>query len=165
MSADILTSASFPHGTPDGFRNGCHGSHCPAPIACRDVHRRYAGDYTFRTQVDAGMTLTQILDAEQTAREAVITARREAIREAARIRHNTNRRRARDGRTTAQKRSPDGTPRTPQQIEIHRLHALGYTDTQIGHAMGKNRHQVTGIRAYLRLAPNKAPVETTGASL
>lgn len=165
MSADIITSASFPHGTPDGFRSGCHGSHCPAPIACRDVHRRYAGDYTFRTQVDAGMTLTHILDAEQAAREAAITARREATREAARIRHNTNRRRARDGRTPTPKRSPDGTPRTPARIEIHRLHALGYTDTQIGHAMGKDRHQVTGIRAYLHLTANTAPVENAGASL
>ncbi len=37
----------FPHGTPDGHRAGCRTSACPAALPCRDVYRRYAGDYSF----------------------------------------------------------------------------------------------------------------------
>lgn len=57
MSAADLLDDGFPHGTLDGYREGCRGSHCAAPIACRDVYRRYSGDAEFRRLIDSGNTL------------------------------------------------------------------------------------------------------------
>ena len=42
------------HGSVAGYRSGCRGSQCPAPVACREVHRRYNGDVEFRRRIDAG---------------------------------------------------------------------------------------------------------------
>lgn len=51
-----LLDDSFPHGTPRGYADGCRGAACPAVISCRDVHRRYSGDWGFRKLVDAGLS-------------------------------------------------------------------------------------------------------------
>jgi HAMP domain-containing protein len=69
-TADRL-SDDFPHGTVDGYRAGCRTSACPAALPCRDVYRRYAGDYVFRRLVDAGVPLAEILDREAEEREAI----------------------------------------------------------------------------------------------
>lgn len=158
MNADIITDISFPHGTPEGFRSGCHGSHCPSVIPCRDVYLRYVGDWGFRRRLDAGETASQVVawereQAEEAARAAK-EAREAAIRDAARERHNKARR-------TAQKsfaKKGDGIPRTDLQIEVHRLHGEGLTDREIADAIGtKTRVQVKSIRTYLTLAPNLKP--------
>ena len=62
MHAFDLIDDSFPHGTPEGFRQGCRGSACPAPLSCRAVNTRYSGDFTFRRLIDSGMRLEEILE-------------------------------------------------------------------------------------------------------
>lgn len=89
MSADILSTPGFPHGTPDGFRAGCRGSHCPAVVACRVVHRRYQGDFRFRRLFDAGFSLERIAEveeAEQVEAEVAARAARIAARAVKRVR-------------------------------------------------------------------------------
>lgn len=66
-SADLLED-SFPHGSVDGYRDGCRGALCPAVISCRDVHRRYCGDFSFKKAIDAGATLEEILQRDREAR-------------------------------------------------------------------------------------------------
>lgn len=67
MTADILTTAGFPHGTPTGYRLGCRSSWCPADTSCRVVHRRYQGDFGFRRMFDAGESVARILELEAEA--------------------------------------------------------------------------------------------------
>jgi hypothetical protein len=59
----------FPHGTPDGYRAGCRGGVCPAPMPCRDVYTRHCGDYGFRRRFDAGVPLAEIV-AQDAAEQA-----------------------------------------------------------------------------------------------
>jgi hypothetical protein len=80
-TADRLTD-DFPHGTPDGHRFGCRTSACPAPLPCRDVYRRHAGDYSFRRLFDAGVPLADIVAAEDSARADVERRDRAANRAA-----------------------------------------------------------------------------------
>ncbi|TFD27482.1 hypothetical protein [Cryobacterium cryoconiti] len=58
MSTLDLYSDDFPHGTPDGFEQGCRGSACPNQttdaMTCRKAHMRYQGDYQYRKAIDAG---------------------------------------------------------------------------------------------------------------
>lgn len=173
MTADIITDATYPHGTPEGYTNGCRGSHCPAKIACRNVHLRYSGDYAFRKLIDTGITATQIIEREeaeaeaeriraQEAAQAAKDAQKAHTRELARIRHNEARRTKRATQRAGTKKG-DGIARTPLQVEISRLHGLKLTDTQIAEHLGKKRNQVKGVRLYLHLPPNPAPA-TTGAS-
>lgn len=173
MNANIITDATFPHGTPQGFGLGCHGSHCPSTVSCRDVHTKYAGDYTYRRLIDQGNTSQDIHDAEQAAHaqraaeaHAARKAEQAATREAARQRHNANRRRARGTRTgvTGAKKG-DGVARTPLQLEIARMHRDGMTDLQMAAELGKTRNQVKGVRLYLLLTPNPAPATTGAPSL
>ncbi|MGC5225177.1 hypothetical protein ACPW96_21620 [Micromonospora sp. DT81.3] len=80
---DILDD-SFPHGTPGGFAAGCRGAACPALITCRELHKRYSGDWTFKRLVDAGVSLEEILSREAAERAGI----RERDRSAARtVRH------------------------------------------------------------------------------
>jgi len=79
---DIIDD-SFPHGTPRGYADGCRSAACPAVISCRDVHRRYSGDWGFRKLVDAGLSLEEILAKEAADKAA---ARERARAAAARAR-------------------------------------------------------------------------------
>lgn len=155
MNADILYSADFPHGTPAGFVKGCHGSHCPAVIPCRDVYRRYNGDYAFRRMIDAGLDLNIILIREQEAARAALDAER-AARRAKRHRRNPD---AAQARTTGRTRRPfktNGEPSTPLQYEVVRWHSQGLTDGQIADKVGKSRDQVRASRRWLGLPANLA---------
>lgn len=81
MSALDLLDDSFPHGTPEGFRAGCRGGACPAPLSCRAVNTRYSGDFTFRRLIDSGMPLDEILDRDATERAGIRDRDRAAERE------------------------------------------------------------------------------------
>lgn len=135
MTADILFSTSFPHGTRDGYHAGCRGSRCPAAIACRDVHRRYAGDYAFARMIDDGMTLEQIVTAEQEAAAEARAAER-AARKVKRV--------ARPFRI-------DRRPNTDLQRAVHDLHSQGLTDAEIGAKLGKTRDHIAKVRQWLQL--------------
>jgi hypothetical protein len=78
-AADMLED-SFPHGTPDGYANGCRGAHCPSVMSCRDVYSRYKGDWGFKRAIDAGTPLEEILRREAAAREGVEARDRAAAR-------------------------------------------------------------------------------------
>lgn len=82
MRTAELIGDQFPHGTVDGHRGGCRTSACPAPMACRDVYRRYAGDFSFRRLLDAGVPLADIVAQETAAREVSALGDRAANRAA-----------------------------------------------------------------------------------
>lgn len=71
MRAADRLGDDFPHGTVDGYRGGCRDANCPAPLACRDVYRRYSGDYSFRRLVDQGIPLEDILAREDEERAGI----------------------------------------------------------------------------------------------
>lgn len=79
MSVFDLLADGFPHGTVEGFNQGCRGSQCPAVIQCRVVQLRYAGDYGFRKRLDAGMSVDEIVAAERVD-AAVAVERVRAVR-------------------------------------------------------------------------------------
>lgn len=160
MSADILSDPTHPHGTSEGYRLGCRGSHCPAPITCREFHVRYQGDYTFRKQVDAGASAADIIaaDQERAAQDA------EAERKARRARGGP-----RAGASVGDRRGAANRARAGESALIPRdtLSALlkeGLTDRQIADRLGFERRQVTGTRnaAGLPRNPdrNRRPVRT-----
>lgn len=60
----MKTGEHIDHGTISGWQQGCRTNHCPSPITCRDLRTRYMGDYSFRKQIDAGLTVEQIHEAE-----------------------------------------------------------------------------------------------------
>lgn len=143
MNADIITAIDYPHGTAQGYRDGCHGSHCPSEVTCRTVHTRYNGDWAFRRQIESGMTPHEIVTIEhaqaQEAEEAERAQRSTETREAARERHNATRRANRAANLI------------PQAVLIprHTLRELlnqGLTDREIGDKLGLTRRQVTGAR-------------------
>ena len=144
MSADILYNPTIPHGSVDGYRAGCRSGRCPAPMSCRDVRRRYAGDYAFARMVDDGMTVEQIIAAEQAAAEAARLAERAARR---------TKRVARPYRI-------DRTPTTELQIAVHKLHGQGMTDAEIGVELGKTRGHIKTVRHWLRLPTIKRKTVT-----
>ncbi|MBT2485792.1 MULTISPECIES: hypothetical protein [unclassified Microbacterium] len=103
MNADIITDTTFPHGTTQGFEQGCTTGHCPSDVSCKTVFTRFHGDYAFWKQINAGKTPMEYVaeerkQAQETA-DADLRAKRDArasqsteTREAARERHNANRR-------------------------------------------------------------------------
>lgn len=202
MSSNIIHDPSFPHGKY-GYILGCHGSHCPADVACRDVHLRYSGDFAFRRLIDAGHTPADIIKAEQEALQQAQDARKHATRVHVPKVPRKTRTQAPAGQhassyTTAIRRhhaqgmldheisAATGlgrrqvttirnaiglTPnRTINNETVRRLHADGYTDTQIAQHINHirkrtvNRRAVAAVRLRLGLTPNPAPVNTTGAS-
>jgi hypothetical protein len=82
VSALDLLVDGFPHGTKAGYDGGCRTANCPAPLACRDFVRRYAGDFAFRRLIDAGMTAAEVIALEHA--EANTTVDRERAAEVAR---------------------------------------------------------------------------------
>jgi len=61
MTAVDLLSDSFPHGTKEGYEQGCRGGWCPSKNAggdsCVQASIRYRGDWEYRKAVDAGLPL------------------------------------------------------------------------------------------------------------
>jgi DNA-binding CsgD family transcriptional regulator len=154
-TAATLYAPGFPHGTVDGYRRGCHGSVCGALIACRDVYRRYQGDFTFRRQIDADVPVEEIYARDAAAADAA----RESDKAAARV----ERRRAAAAKRPKQPR-PAGAPRAARTLtgptalerhgdEITRLHAEGLSDQMIARDMGMSRSRVAQLRRALGLAP------------
>jgi transposase len=137
MNADIITDTTYPHGTTEGFTKGCHGSHCPAPMACRDVLVRYNGDFAFRRQINAGMTPAEIVAAETP--EPPVRARKPA----------------------PAPKTPARKPRPSQRAsgsdhanQVRELHGQGMLDKDIAAQIGIGRRTVTNIRDALGLAPH-----------
>lgn len=176
MNADIIHDTNYPHGTIEGFKDGCTTNHCPSDVSCATVHTRWAGDWAFHRQFESGMTPIEIVTLErkqaQEAAEAAHAAekaeraqRSAETREAARERHNATRR---------AKRAANLIPQTAL-VPRHQLRELvnqGLTDREIGERLGLTRRQIAGARntAGLERNPDKtwrtkttAPV-TTGAS-
>lgn len=164
MSADILSNPTFPHGTKAGFQSGCHGSHCPGVMTCRDVHTRYQGDYAFRKLIDAGATPEQIVDQErrtakaaEEAAQAALAAKRSRTQVQARERANAAGKEARAARR-ATPRTP-GEARTDLQRQVVEYHSRGLTDREIGERIGRTRDQASATRFHLGLKAN--PGKTT----
>jgi hypothetical protein len=103
--ASTLLDDSYPHGTLEGSRRGCRGSHCPAKISCANVRIRYGSDYAFAKRIDNGWTLDQIIAAEN----AAATAERERERAAARA--TRDRQRARTPKLTEPKPTAERAPK------------------------------------------------------
>lgn len=91
MSTLDLFDDSFPHGTPDGYRRGCKTIACPALIPCRTAHTRYSGDYTFARMIDAGMSLSEILEQDAAAKEGIHQRDSAAARQQQRVAAPTHR--------------------------------------------------------------------------
>lgn len=143
MSSSILHDPTFPHGTPDGFREGCAGSACPAPVPCRAVHMRYNGDYGFRKRIDAGEPAVDIIEAEKATAAAVKRAEAAAER-AARLRVKK-----------VKKPKPATSPRVWFPYgELRAMHAAGLTDTDMMSRLGKSRQSVGDARRKLGLPAN-----------
>lgn len=145
MNSTIIHDPTFPHGGKYGYILGCTGSHCPAKVACRDVHRRYVGDFAFRRLIDSGMTAADIIAAEheahRIAQDALKKPRRTVTakppRKALRI-------------------DPVAIRDTPHADTIRQLHATGMLDAEIGRQIGLGRRQVTTLRDGLGLKPNRS---------
>lgn len=164
MNANILHDTSFPHGTPDGFKQGCHGSHCPSEVSCRTVHTRWAGDWAFRRQLHEGMTPIEIVTAEQDqAREAA-----EAARKAKRARPGVRTSGTANDRRASANKARAGTQALIPRDELRRLLDEGLTDREIADLLGLERRQVTGTRnnAGWERNPdtNRRPTRTTPAT-
>lgn len=147
MNADMITSTSFPHGTPDGYMQGCHGAHCPAPLACRDVHRRHSGDWQFRKQYDSGVPLEDIIAVELDRARLVAEAEKAARRRRPGPRATASRV---DGRAAANKARGEARARIPR-TKLRGLLNEGLTDRQIAERLSTpdapvDRRQVTGAR-------------------
>lgn len=140
MNADIITSVTFPHGTPAGYLNGCRGSHCPSVLSCRDVHRRHSGDFTFRRMFDAGASVAEIVAQEEAAARAVLEAEKAARRRrpGPRAKASSTDRRAAANRARSK-------PLIPRD-QLAQLLAEGLTDRQIAERFGLERRQVTHTR-------------------
>ena len=95
----------FPHGTPRGFTEGCRGAACPALISCRDIHTRYAGDWSFKRLIDAGTPIEEIIARENAERDGV----RERDRAATRADRHAEARTTRTTRARAAQRKPSST--------------------------------------------------------
>lgn len=88
MSAADRLEDGFPHGTREGYDQGCRGSHCPAVddgfLSCAQARTRYQSDYAYRKRVDAGLAPAELAEvdereaAEQRAKLAAARANRVA---------------------------------------------------------------------------------------
>ncbi|ALJ20393.1 response regulator transcription factor [Microbacterium sp. No. 7] len=168
MSATLTILELDVHGTPAGWRGGCRGAHCPAPVSCRDVYRRYSGDYGFRRRVDAGETPAQVI-AEEIAEAAAVrerdreAARREKAQAAAAAREKT---RKAEQRTRPPKREPKPQAPCPEprataiRDALTRLHADGRTDAEIADELDVARHTIAHARRKVGLPANRLTRET-----
>ncbi len=162
MSAAALFDQSVPHGTPDGYQKGCRGSHCPAPVPCRDVYFRYAGDYGFRKALDAGMTAVEVVEAEREHAERLAEAARQG--RGARPVVRTAAVSVGDRRPAANRARAGAAALIPRDT-LRALLGEGLTDRQIADRLGLERRQVTRTRntAGFERNPdrNRRPVTTS----
>lgn len=67
MSSSDLFIEGYPHGTPQGYDDGCRGAVCPAGIeyglSCKIAKQKSRGDYQYQQLVKKGATLAEIADA------------------------------------------------------------------------------------------------------
>lgn len=88
MKALDLMADGFPHGTKEGYAQGCRGGSCigvmEVGISCSTAQTRYQGDYGFRKRVDAGMSPAEIVAADREEAAAAAEARAAARSEARR---------------------------------------------------------------------------------
>ena len=136
--------AGFPHGTVAGYRAGCTGSQCGAPVACRDVYTRYQGDWGFKRKVDAGVPVAEIFAAEEAEREAQ-RAREKELRRQEHLAALKERKKAKGAGQPGAAMIATHTP------EITRLHAEGKNDVEISEAIGMSRAWVGKVRRQLGL--------------
>lgn len=149
MSYTLELLTTVQHGTPDGYRAGCHGSaaSCGAPVSCADVYTRYQGDWSFRRRVDAGEVPADIVAQEvadlEAQRQRDKAANRKAKADAAREHE------AREQRKTA----PVVAPSMVEQIgdDVRRMHADGMTVAAIAVALKVSPMTVSRVRAALGL--------------
>lgn len=153
MSAFDQLDDSFPHGSVEGHRAGCRGRICPAPMSCSDVYQRYCGDYSFRRQIDAGVTAAEIFENEREEREGVAARDRAAQRAEAERRLQAAPKRAPRQRSAAV---------AEKHAEVARLHGQGMTDPQIASALGMSRPWVGKVRSELELPAVTRPGMPTG---
>jgi len=117
-TATALFDPEFPHGTVQGFNDGCRGGQCPAAMECRTVHMRYSGDYSFRKRIDAGMSVSEIVELEVAAAAegvSLVAAARRAEREAQRVA------KPRVERATRKPRVERATPEEREQRRVERI--------------------------------------------
>jgi hypothetical protein len=159
VSADILSDPTHPHGTVPGFTKGCRGAHCPAPVACREVHSRYKGDFAFRKAMDSGLTAAEVVAQERAAADEARRAAREAAAAARRPKAKVR---------AAPKPKVRRAATTPFQRDVERLVTVErMTDNQTGDALDKTREQVASVRKYLGIPANherRQPLATAGVS-
>lgn len=157
MSAIDLLEDSFPHGALDGHLQGCKTAHCPAPISCTDMKRRYDSDWSFRKRVDGGWTAAEL--AVQDIADAVAARDTE---KAARRAEKAAERGERAPRLTAAKpklarpvsdHPRGGIPSKPwtaaELAELRELNKAGKSDAQIGEAIDRSPRSVWAKRDEL----------------
>lgn len=137
MNADIITDTTYPHGTVEGFENGCTTGHCPGEVSCKTVFTRYMGDWAFRRQINEGVTPAEIIAKEALEQPAI--ARKPA----------------------PAPKTPTRKPKTPQRRtgsahaeQVRELHGKGMLDKEIADQIGIGRRTVTNIRDNLGLTPH-----------
>ena len=160
MSTTLTLLESDVHGTVAGYRAGCKGSACAGTVACRDVYRRYVGDFAFARRVDAGESPAAIIAEEEAEAEAV----RARDKAAARAERAASMRAARPPKP----RRPPGAPRVVRaprtsrvtaaeqhSAEVARLHAEGLMDVEIARQLGIARSTVGRLRRALGLETHR----------
>jgi len=180
VSAADLLEDTFPHGTMDGYRQGCKTGHCPAPITCTVVRTRYAADWAFRKRVDAGWTVAQLAAADKAEAEQRKQAEREAnrrIREQVKAEKRAAAKAAeqrpwttravragtRDDRGRTRKTNRLSTPFTAAEVAIIRArNAEGVSDVKIGRELGRNTGSVWAKRTELGIAAIPTPALVHG---
>lgn len=147
MTAADMLEDSFPHGTMNGYRQGCKTGHCPAPITCTDLRTRYQGDWAFRKRVDAGWTVEQLAAADAAAVEAA----REAERAANRAIRATEKA-ARASRKPSTGMHGRGRSWTTEELDTLRtMRADGKNDKEIAAVLGRPHQSVQCKRQDLGL--------------
>lgn len=142
MNADIITDTTYPHGTIEGFQDGCNTDHCPADVSCKTVFTRFNGDWAFNRQMKAGMTPTEIVAAEQKQAQEAAQADLRAKRARPGVRAGASQG---DRRAAANRARSDGLALIPRHTLRELLNA-GLTDREIADKLGLHRRQVTGSR-------------------
>lgn len=74
-ASEIMFDETLPHGTVDGYKAGCKGSHCMGTellgMSCRQASIRYAADYSYRRRIDGGLSPEAIYAEDQLEQVAV----------------------------------------------------------------------------------------------
>ncbi|GAA4774399.1 hypothetical protein [Microbacterium gilvum] len=123
MTLVAMIEDGFPHGTVEGFRLGCKGSICPAPLSCAAFSVRYRGDYAFAKAVDGGESVESILAREKAAQ-------------------------ARPVRNVNDERISNANQK---RREVRHRHEKGWTDRQIAADMGETIAYVGKLRRQMEL--------------